>query len=428
MTWLVAEKIFGIGIAFVVSIFVVRYLGPERFGCLAFSQSLVLLIGAFPKLGLDNIIVRMLVERPEDKTSILGTAFALKLFSGLVSIIIVIVSVGFLNVSSVEKLMIVIISGSFLFQSFDVIDYYFQSRVESSRVVRIRLIKSVFSASIKIVLVWMEAPLVYFAWTSVLESIIRALGYIETYRRVRHGKPQLSFSRFSYVSKQIASEMLKSSWPLIFSGLALSVYMRMDQLMLRTMMDESSTGQYSAAVRISESWLFLAVVITSSLYPAVLNAKKMGDKIYMNRLQQFYDLMFWLPTAICAVIYFLSDTIIFYAYGEQFAPAARVVAIYAWAGVFVFVITASSRWYLTERYETAIMFRAFSGAVTNVVLNYFLIPAYGIEGAAAATAISYGFMAVCYDALDPRGRVSFVLKLKTLFAPWRLIRKAVLYA
>ena len=45
-----------------VGVWVTRYLGPEQFGLLIYSQSFVFLFTTFATLGLDGIVVSQLVK------------------------------------------------------------------------------------------------------------------------------------------------------------------------------------------------------------------------------------------------------------------------------------------------------------------------------------------------------------------------------
>ena len=175
-------------------------------------------------------------------------------------------------------------------------------------------------------------------------------------------------------------------------------------------------------LRISESWLVIAVILTTSLYPALISAQKISEELFQERLADFYSLMLWCSIFIAIPIVLFSDTIIAVVFGQEFSPAADVLAVHAWSGIFVFLITASSRWFLAMNRERSILYRALLGAITNVLLNYLLIPTYGVIGAAYATLISYALMAVLYDLFDPAGRQSFVLKVSSVGRPFVRIR------
>ena len=66
-SWLLAERIIRMGVLLFVGIYVARYLGPERYGLLSYSNSFVGIFTGIALLGLDGIVVRELVKTPENK-------------------------------------------------------------------------------------------------------------------------------------------------------------------------------------------------------------------------------------------------------------------------------------------------------------------------------------------------------------------------
>jgi O-antigen/teichoic acid export membrane protein len=64
--------------------------------------------------------------------------------------------------------------------------------------------------------------------------------------------------------------------------------MKIDQLMIREFLGDSQVGIYSAAVRLSESLYFLPVVISNSLFPAIMNAKSRDQNQYNERIKKLY--------------------------------------------------------------------------------------------------------------------------------------------
>ena len=62
--------------------------------------------------------------------------------------------------------------------------------------------------------------------------------------------------------------------------------------------------------------------------------------------------------------------------------------IQIWSVIFVFLGVASSKWFIAEGLQKYSFYRTLAGAVLNVILNFILIPLYGIYGAAIATLVS----------------------------------------
>ena len=406
-SWLFAEKILRILIAFVVTIFIVRYLGPKDFGLLSYVISFYGLFSAISILGLESISVRELVKYPERRDSILGSVFLLRLVGGIVTIILIALTLFISGEPTDISILILIISTSAIFQSLSVIDYYFRAEVKAKYSVYVMTASVLFISSIKILLIILEAPLIYFAIVFSVEFFVAATGFLLAYKRNK-----LKMIKWKF-HKKTAVNLLKDSWPLILSGLVVSVYMKIDQVMIRTMLDSKELGYYAAAVRLSEAWYFIPVALTNAIFPAVINAKKASNEFYINRIQKLYDILAWMAISIAVPVSIFSKDIINVIFGAEFQSAAPVLTIYIWAGVAVFLGVASSQYLITENYTKLSFSRNFVGMIFNVALNFILIPKYGIVGAAYATLISYS-LAVFSIILFPKTRKQFFMMMKSI--------------
>lgn len=404
--WLFFERIVRMIIALFVGVYVARYLGPSNYGLLSYAVSLVGLFSAIATLGLDKIVVRNLVKDEKKQEELLGTAFALKFIGFILLLGLLTLAVQFTTNDSFTNLLILIIALSTFFQSFNVIDFYFQSRVLSKYVVHVQIISGISAAIIKLLLIYFSMDLIYFAAVMVVESVILGIGLIAAY-----AKQKMSIFKWR-IKIDLAKRLLRDSWPLILTGIAISIYMRIDQVMIKELMDTGAVGNYAVAVKLSEVWYFIPMAITSSLFPAIIDAKKISEKLYYKRLQKLYALMTWLAIGIALPITFLADDIIRLLFGMQYQDAAGVLVIYVWAGVFVFLGVASSQYLIVENYTRISFFRTAIGAIVNVGLNIVLIPKYGINGAAMATLISY-FVSVFSIILIPKTHKNSVLMLKS---------------
>jgi O-antigen/teichoic acid export membrane protein len=218
-------------------------------------------------------------------------------------------------------------------------------------------------------------------------------------------------------NKKLAISLLKDSWPLILSGLAVMIYMKIDQVMLQEMIGSEAVGLYSAAVRISEAWYFIPMVISSSLFPAIVNAKKQSEELYYARLQRLYDLMVWISIAIALPMTFLSDWVIKLLYGTEYSQAGSVLMIHIWAGVFVSLGVITGKIVIVNNQQKNSVYSTFLGLFLNIFLNYIIIPIYGIKGAAFTTLISQifsGFVGPIWFKIDkkyPRIAIKSLLSL-----------------
>lgn len=406
--WLLFDKALRMGVGLLVGVWIARYLGPGQFGILNYSVAFVGLFGGLTTLGLDSIVVRELVRRKEDKSLILGTAFLLKLAASLLSSLLALASVHFLKDDALITLAAAIIAGTIVVQSLDVIRFWFESQVSSKYVVLSQNLAFLLVAGLKILLLTHKAPLIWFVWMILLESVLSAIGFIYYYRRSRESVGAWTFSA------REAKTLLRDSWPLILSGLAIAVYMRIDQVMLGSMLGDEAVGNYSAAVKISEIWYFIPAVISVSAYPALIELKKRSESEYLARFQQLFRVMAYITVPIAVLVSFFSGHIVGLLYGTDYLGAAKILAIHIWTGIFVFWGVAGGYFYVIENLSELTFYRSLYGAVINILLNLLLIPLWGGVGAAVATLVAYSVQAYFSELFNGATRIIFKLKTKAL--------------
>ena len=408
-SWLLGERALRMAVSLFVGIYVARYLGPERFGLLSYALSFVGIFVALATLGLDEVVVRELIKTPEQREKILGTSFLLKLVGTLLMWAAILVAIPLTENDLQTNILIIIIAFGTVFQAFNVIDLNFQAKVKSKYVVHAQFVQLIISSIVKIILVVNEAPLIWFASVYSLDVIVLAMGLVFAY--LYNGDNIFSWKWSFETSKYL----LHDSWPLILAGVVISVYMKIDQVMIKEMLGAKEVGLYAAAVKLSEAWYFIPMAIASSLFPAIINAKVYQKEVYYQRLQKLYDLMVWIAIAIALPTTFLSTLVVEFLYGKEYLGSSSVLIIHIWTAVFVFLGVASSKYLLAENFIKKTFYRTFIGALLNIIMNYYLIGIIGIQGAAISTLVSHFFAAYFYDILDKDLRIMFIMKTKSLF-------------
>ena len=127
--WLFAEQGLRIFSGLFVGVWVARYLGPEEYGIFSYSLAFTAIFAGIANLGLDGIMLRELINHPDKRITYLGTAFWLKVLGALFVLALIVIIVPFTNNDSNTNLFIFIIASGLVFQSFDVIAFYFHSKV-----------------------------------------------------------------------------------------------------------------------------------------------------------------------------------------------------------------------------------------------------------------------------------------------------------
>ena len=392
-----------------VGIWVTRYLGPQEFGLLSFAIAFSAFFTGFARLGLDGILVRELSLKPSLSRVYMGTAFWLKITAAIFTLAILSIILLSMIDDYTVKLYILIISSGVIFQAFDVIDFYFQSKVLSSYIAICKIFQLVLSSLIKIYLIFVQAELVWFVMVSLIDQISLAISLYLIYRSKKIGR------FFSYFDLLIAMKLLKESWPYILSGLVVMAYMRVDQIMIKEMLGDREVGLYSAAVRLCEAWYFMPILITNLLFPSIITAKKISENFYYERIQVIYRILIWLALLIAIPMTFLSDWLIRILYGDEFKGAGLVLAINIWAGIFIFFGCAWSKWMLIEGRNKMSAFFQINALLWNVGLNIILIPKFGIYGAALATLIAASIGHIVLPIFIKSQRIALIMFIKSFW-------------
>lgn len=407
---LMLGRVGSMAIKMVISIQVANYLLKYNNGLLNTSVSYIYLFASIAGLGLDAFIVKELHQYPQKRDQILGTAFLLKVIAGLACVPAIFLAWQILPLTDTPYQIIFVLSFTGLLQSLTVIDAFFQSEVQSKYIMQVQIVGNLISAFVKLLLILQQSPLIYFAYALVFDVLLLSVGYLLMYQR--KGRSILTWS----FDKKLAIRLLKLSWPLIISGIMVSVYMKIDTIMLKEILGKTGTaaaGAYATVVMFSEALNFVPVAIVTSLFPAILNARRDDPVRYQKRLQNLFDLMVWLSISFAIFVSFASPYI-YKLFKPEYAEAAPILSIHVWGSVFVFLGVASGQFLIAEGFNKLTFVRTGVGAIINIILNLLLIPKMGMMGTAVATVIAY-FSAAFLILFIPKTRPQGIMMLKSLF-------------
>lgn len=174
----------------------------------------------------------------------------------------------------------------------------------------------------------------------------------------------------------------------MLASLAVTLYMRVDQIMLELMTNYSTVGQYSIAVKLSELAFFAPAVLSQAMTPAIskemLAKENSGEKILV-----LYRYSWILGIAIAIGIATILPSVTMLMFGEKYRQASSILPWLSPAAFAVCMGTSTSVWLVLKGFESVSLVRTIVGLIINLSLNLVLIPRCGAMGAALATSISY---------------------------------------
>lgn len=381
--WLFFSRILSMLIAFFITAIVARYLGPEKYGTLMYAVSFVGLFSFLASMGIDQIMYREIIKNPEKEGEILGTSYVLKLIGSFIAICITFLGALFFTDNMLEKQLIIIISLSYIFQAFNVLNYTFQSRFENKKLSYITITTNIILAGLKLGIVFANKGILFLSAVLVAEPLIYGIFFIYVYAKYFGNIRKFSFN------PDTAKIILYASSPLMFSSIFATIYSRIDQVILKNYINAEAVGLYSSAVTLSEVWYFVPGIIVSTLFPAMLNTQKENTQEYGQRVLKLTYLLIGISTCIALIGTIFAKPILYFIYGFDFINAYTALQLYIWSGIGVSLGIVLTQYLIAEKLSSIILYMSIIGMIINVTLNLILIPQYGINGAALSTLISY---------------------------------------
>lgn len=408
-TWMLSEQLLRIISAVFVSIYIARYLGPERFGVLSYVLAVASFLIATARLGMDAVLVRELVRKPEIYDHLMGTAFWLMLITAALCFLVTAVGINAVEDDFEVKAYVLIVSCSCFFTAFLVGDYSFQAEVKAKYSTICKSLALFVMSLAKLLMVYLECELFWFVLASLVDHVLLAvllLAMLLARRRI---------SFFRYFRIGLVGGLLKSAWPMVLSSISILIYSRIDQLMIRKMLGMHEVGIYSAATRVYEAWMTLPFVISVSLLPLIIKAKERNEEEYHRRLEHLFRALIWLSIFAAVIVSFSSEWLMVFAFGEAFREAAPVVNIVMWTSIFAAIGSVSARYFNVENMERKFALRTILAAFLNIILNLLLIPKMGVVGAALATLLCTFFANYLMDWFDRDLQTLLRIKHRAVF-------------
>ena len=385
LSWLLFGRLLTMGGAIFIGIWTARYLGPNDFGLLNYALSFVALFGIVGKLTMEPVVVRALLNTPNKEREILGSIFWLKLAGSLVAIALVLPAAYLANPHDSRFFLLVAISAAGIAcNGMDAVDAFYQAKVLSKYVVKARTSAFAVLAAVRIGLIIAGFSVVWFSIAATMELALGSTLMAWIYYRKEGG-----FTGWIWRQATV-KRLVRDGWPLIISSLFVVVHTRIDQVMIGQMLDDVQVGIYSAAVRISEAWLFIPVLLAQTLMPYFMNLRESCPELYSRRLLQLYSATFWMGAVVGFMSLVFGRPAIIVLFGDAYSSAAGPLVLMIWTGAFIAQAVARGIWMVAENLQLFRLVNNLFAVPVNIALNWILIPRYGIQGAAVASLLSVG--------------------------------------
>jgi O-antigen/teichoic acid export membrane protein len=227
-----------------------------------------------------------------------------------------------------------------------------------------------------------NVPVYAYLSSLAIVSLLAFIVFFNSYNKIKRISDDEQIEELKY------SEILKVSIPLMFAQSVQFIMAWTDKLMLGNMMGSEEVGIYFTAFKLSMFASIALMAINSIASPkfAELYGKKDFDGL--KKVAHQSSKMIFLATLPLVLVFFVFPEFLLGLFGEEFKVGVKAFVFLSF-GKLISSLSGSVGNILQMTGKQVIFMNVlFVGAIVNVLLNFFLIPKFGINGAALASMIS----------------------------------------
>jgi len=409
--WLGLDRVIRMPVGFVVSVLVIRHLGPAGNGLLQSGLALAAILTCVVELGLEGVVRRDLVRTPDRPEVLLGVATFLRL-GALLPLLAVFLALHTWQTGGSQLALGGWLAVTLALPVGQIFDTWLlaHDRMRASAIASISALGA--STLLRIGLVIAGASVVAFGAAAAAETLLVIAGVWLAFR-LSQGSPRAL--RFEAPE---AGRLLRASAPLLFTNLAVLVYRRCDVLIVTSLLHAHAAGIYAAAVRLAETGYILPMIVLNAWFPRLTRLHREDPRQFRIEMARFYRLLTWLGLAFAGAATLAAPILVPLLFGPAYTETTVPFTIYAWTAVFIAQGIARSQWLLLENRLVEGLGLAVAGAGLNLLLNFLLVPVYGPAGAAWAAVLALAANVLGFTAWSARTRPAWHFGWRALLLPF----------
>ncbi|MEK6908487.1 MAG: flippase [Nanoarchaeota archaeon] len=199
--------------------------------------------------------------------------------------------------------------------------------------------------------------------------------------------------------KSLKREFISYSWPVIFVGFIGTVLYWIDSLVIGYLVDTTSVGIYGAAFTIVSLLGIAPELFMQMFLPVILKEYSKGRiDVIGQTSKQVSKWIGLLNIPAFTLMFIFPEIIINSIFGAQYLGASSSLRILAVGGFFSSFISLNTSLLSMKGKSKSILLTLIIASITNLVLSFFLVSSYGIQGAAITTSIIWFLTLVVLSA------------------------------
>ena len=218
---------------------------------------------------------------------------------------------------------------------------------------------------------------------------------------------------------QEISHIARATLPFTLCEALGQFYIRADMLVIVNLLGTAAVGWYAADLKMVEVGVMPLILLGTAAYPVLSRTALQDRDGFLKLSEEFLRSVLFVSGWLAVGLYFLVPLVIDFVFGDRFDPAARMLPLFSVLAVVKGLEIAVYRLlYATKRQNTYLAALVF-GTILIVSLNFWLIPAFGANGAIAVVVLSTALVdLVCITGLKKQLPGSlFLFSLGRLMLP-----------
>lgn len=376
-------KLITMVLSFIFLIVLARSLGDVDFGKFSFAQSFTeSLVVITADIGLSTLAIREIARRKDLTPVFLGNIFVIKIILGIATYGLIILIMNFLNYPQDTTTAVFILGGSAIITSFSA---FFRSiyrafeRLEFEAILNI--VRSIIITSVGLYLLFAGYGLVEIAYAYLIGT---AIDFVLSLVLVtsKFSKPDFRLD-FSFWKRNILLS-IPFSVTIIFG----IIYLQIDIVMLSILSGDASVGWYRAAFLLVYSLVFIPEVFGYAIFPVMSRLFVSSKHLLIILLERSMKYLFIIGLPITILIFYLSDWIVPFLFGEEYGPSIMILQILCLYLPLRFMNHATGYTLSSIDRQSRRAISAVAAGIFNICLNLVLIPRFDANGAAIATVVT----------------------------------------
>jgi O-antigen/teichoic acid export membrane protein len=366
-----------------VSLALIRYLGPEQYGVYSYYLSLAGIASVLTFSGFSSLYVREIARPPrnEDLTSAL---LLLNFFGALLTTAALFVYYAiYAGSDRLSPVLMAFTAVSSFACLKNTLRDFFVARQDLGIATVLNLSLFGVSMALKVGGIVTGQPLAFFFFLFALDTVLAIIVFGTAYgwrRAVAFGDV-----------REWTGFLFRNGWPLLLTSLSILIFMKIDQVMLYHMRTEKEVGAYASIMwLIEKTFIFIGIIMTA-FFPYLSEKYRSDHEQYLRAVRVGQKL--FSTVCIPIAVFFIAnhEAVVTRLFGGEFAIDSSALSLLAGAMLFVYWGAINQKVLIITNALRLDLFYAGCSAIVSLVLNYLLIPRYGMIGAAAASLAAHSF-------------------------------------